>query len=235
MMKKYFVELRDNQHIVTAEKIDRDGEISEIKLLKPRDDDAFCVEGENYKAFWLWMKDEKSFLPEENLDICFLYPPELFPAQLIESAKYLNANIATETEINVGDVRSFLNFTGRSLEDSLTDEEKTLLHLANGDKLCATSRGGKGISAEPKNFSITKQEEISTHKYSVRKKSLMRPKSFVPIITPDKITQTQQSEKIVEEVQEITDNSLPRATATDIQIGIKQITKDQCQDVDFRN
>ena len=30
-------------------------------------------------------------------------------------------------------------------------------------------------------------------------------------------------------------NSLPKATAKDIQIGIKRITEGQCQDVDFRD
>lgn len=244
MTRKYLVELRDKLHIATAEKIEREGEVPELRLLRPRDDDSFTVEDENYGAYWQWLKDEKSFLPGDPLDFCFLYPPALSPTRLIEAVKCLNANIAEETEIHVGDARSFLHLTDRNLEKKASDGEKTLLFLSNGDKLCAMGAGGKGIADEP-----VKKEALPAPQHAVRRREHSRPKAFqvaqapvkpekppVSVIPMPKTRQVNDSVKEVLEVSRLADSAgIPKATAADIQIGIKRITEEQCQDVDFRN
>ena len=247
MTKKYFVELRDKLHIVTAEKMEREGEEPELRMLKPREDDAFGVEGENYQAYWLWLKDEKSFLPGEALDFCFLYPPALSPAPLIEAAACLEARIAEKTELHVGDARCFFRLTGRDLEEVTSDGEKTLLCTANGTKVYAMSIGGKGLAAErEKPVEALKQEDIPAPKYAVRRRERARPKAFtaaqgpakpnaMPVLSPQKTRQDGQSVKAPIEAPPPIDPALPKATAADIQIGIKRITEGQCQDVDFRD
>ena len=267
MTKKYLVELRDKYHIVTAEKIERGGK-TDLRILKPRDDDAYRVEEGNYHAYWTWLKDEKSILLNEVLDLCFIYPSSISPAHLIETVECIKANLSPATEISISDAKKFLQLTGRKLNDTASDGEKTLLYLASGDELCATTAGGNGLATEPETSDgkvtasdrliqkrefeaksvLAKEDEQKVPKHVVRKKERSRPKAFSVSQAPIKqesppslvVAQPQKRKKDGSGRKKIDvphegDTSLPKATADDIQIGIKKITEDQCRDVDFRD
>ena len=245
MTKKFLVEFRDKLHIVTAEKIEKDGQETTLRILKPRDDEAFSVAGKTYRDFWLWLKDEKSFLQGESLDFCFLYPDTISPSHFIEEAKCLKANISRHTEITMRDVRLFLGLTGRKIQEVVEDGEKTLLHLDTGDKLLAVGAGGKGLAAESKNNVPNEQMRVLPPESSVWKREHRRPKAFKitespaeltvsPVITTPKLKPASQSIKNINTVP-YTNSALPKATAADIQLGIKYIIEDQCKDVDFKD
>ena len=240
MLGKYFVELKDKHRIITAEKIESNGAEPVVKLLKPRDDDVFWLERGDYNDFWLWLKDEKSFLPGETLDICFISSDEVSVKPLIESIRCIGVNVCEETEITLGDVKVFLQITERRFADAALSYEKTVLYLEGGEKLFAFNADGKGLKADPENF--VDKLSVSVTKKTVRQ----RPKAFKTIPLPTKenaspsiaFPKEKKEQTLIQSVapqSSYSNNKIPKATAADIQIGIKRITEDQCQDVDFRS
>ena len=246
MPGKYFVELKDKFHIVTAEKLEGVEGESIFKMLKPRDDDVFSLEAENYNDFWLWLKDEKSFLPGENLDICFLCPDEISVKPLIDSIRCIEVNISEDTEITVDDAKVFLQMTDRNLEDVKFFDDKTILYFGGKNKLFAINAKGNGLKDAPKKSAVQPQEIDKLSKSKTKKSVRQRPKAFktipistetstLPVIVPPKEKNEQPLVNSVAPNPPYTNNTIPKATASDIQIGIKRITEDQCQDVDFRD
>lgn len=245
MLGKYIVELKNKLHIVTAEKIERSGFKPDIKLLKPRDDDTFNLETDNYDDFWLWLKDEKSFLPGDTLDICFFCPDEISVKPLIDGIDRIGVTLSEDTEITVGDAKAFFQMTGRNLEDARLSDDKTILYLQGDDKLLAFNAKGKGLKADPEKTEEQPQD-LPLSKPAKRKSVRQRPKAFktMPMPTEENMplpTTLPKEKKEQAPIQSpaphppYSNNAIPKATATDIQIGIKRITEDQCQDVDFRD
>ena len=246
MTGKYFVELKDKFHIVTVEKLEGVEGDPIFKMLKPRDDDVFSLETESYNDFWLWLKDEKSFLPGENLDICFLCPDEISVKPLIDSIRCIEVNVSEVTDITVDDAKVFLQMTDRNLEDVRLFDDKTILYFGGKNKLFAINASGNGLKASPEK-SVVQPQEINKSSKSTTKKSVrQRPKAFksipistetsaIPSIVPTKEKNEQPLENSVASNPLHQNNTIPKATASDIQIGIKKITEDQCQDVDFRD
>ena len=139
----------------------------------------------------------------------------------------------------------FLGLTGRKIQEVVEDGEKTLLHLDTGDKLLAVGAGGKGLAAESKNNVPNEQMRVLPPESSVWKREHRRPKAFKitespaeltvsPVITTPKLKPASQSIKNINTVP-YTNSALPKATAADIQLGIKYIIEDQCKDVDFKD
>lgn len=246
MPGKYFVELKDKFHIFTAEKIVRTDLKSDVKLLKPRDDDTFSLENESYNDFWLWLKDEKSFLPGDTLDICFICPDEMSVKPLIECISCIGVNLSEDTEITLGDAKAFLQKTGRNLEDAKLSNDKTILYLSEGSKLLAFNAKRKGLKTNPEKTDEKQPQDLQLSKPAKRKSVRQRPKAFrtMPMpaeentpspIAPPKDKKEQAPLQGLAPRPPYSNNAIPKATATDIQIGIKRITEDQCQDVDFRD
>jgi len=245
MTKKYLIELKDNLHILTAEICERYEEEDSVRLLKPRDEDVFLVRTDDYKDFWLWLKNEKSFLPGESLDICFIYPQDITPKILIDNSKILNANISSQTEISTNDARVFFDITKRKLLKVTLEDTQMVLHLNNNDKLFVKNIEGNSLVNEPQKVDKSNHEHKSSATPPLRKSIRQRPKAFKiqqlqnesednPVITKNELSESPPASSIMS--KNLRDNnSLPKATAKDIQIGIKRITEGQCQDVDFRD
>ena len=69
-MKRYIIET-DEQRIFSYKVKDEGAGVACI-LMRPHGNTSYAME--DMEAYWNWFRDEISLLPEEEIDLCFLYP-----------------------------------------------------------------------------------------------------------------------------------------------------------------
>ncbi len=241
--RKYLIEMKDELHLAVAE-ITQRGEVKEPELLKPRGAEVFSLEAKDYKVFWQWLDKEKRFVQGEEVDICVLYPENLSPAELLSSSEIMDVKLSKDTEITVGDARGYLQKTGRTLQETAEKEGKTLLCLMNSEKLLAAGWGGRKLK-QGDICASTEKAAVCKVKAPVAQPIRHRPKAFkvpeVPVQekqglpAPKEAASPTPDPKAVPTQPTGGQKGLPKADADDIQIGIRGITENHCQGVDFRD
>ena len=241
--RKYLIEMKDELHLAVAE-ISQSGEMKEPVLLKPRGAEVFSLESRDYENFWQWLDKEKRFVQGDEVDICVICPGQLSPAELLSSAEVLDVKLRQETEITVSDARAYLQKTERSMKEATEKEGRTLLRLMNGEELLATGRGGGKLKQGAMDASVAGKASGGKVKASAAQPIRHRPKAFkvpeVPVqkkqgLPAPKAGSPAAAPKQVPAQTAPGHKGLPKADADDIQIGIRGITENHCQGVEFRD
>lgn len=145
-MKQYLIELKDKLHIATAElRRERTGKV--LRPLKPDGEDVFLLEREDCSDYWEWLKREKSIVPGDEVDICFLFPAGETGEAFRKAAHSLNARLLPETQWTKSEIDQYLQATKRRLRGAVpaADSAFSVLMLAGGTKLYAAGFNGQGL------------------------------------------------------------------------------------------
>ena len=234
-MKRYIIET-DEQRIFSYKVKDEGAGVACI-LMRPHGNTSYAME--DMEAYWNWFRDEISLLPEEEIDLCFLYPQAAqkeFAAFFQQKPSFCYPKA---TAWNVTEVEKFFHeHRERALHDTIRyDAAEGRLLFSSGEVFFARGLDDGGLRAAVKAVQRKHSSGVPKRTSAV--------KVYTPPSTPSAPEKTRAWEKAAPKPEASRAEMMPKDTAVflpaekvtgeDMQRFIEEQVKGQCDTVAYRS